>query len=90
MYLCILDKPTDKDLERYPAVHLTGHNEWDPSVLAYTHPSDDGEPPWSNDPDERFVFDSNFDEFGITPKGQYKLSVFWMTHHPLCPHVLPS
>ena len=20
---------------------------------------------------------------GITPKGQYKLSVFWMTHHPL-------
>ena len=52
MYLSILGKPTDQDLERYPAVHLTGPHEWDPSVLDYTHPSDDGEPPWSNDPDE--------------------------------------
>ena len=64
MYLCILGKPTDKDLERYPAVHLAGPHEWDPSVLDYTHPSGDGEPPWSNDPDERFAFDPNFDEFG--------------------------
>ena len=51
-------------MERYPAIHLTGPHEWDPSVLDYTHPSDDGEPPWSNDPDERFAFDPNFDEFG--------------------------
>ena len=64
MYLSILDKPTDTDLERYPAVHLTGPHEWDPSVLDYTHPSGDGETPWSNDPDERFAFDPNFDEFG--------------------------
>ena len=64
MYLSILGKPTDKDLERYPAVHLTGPHEWDPSVLEYTHPSGDGEPPWSNDPDERFAFYPNFDEFG--------------------------
>ena len=64
MYLSILGKPTDKDLERYPTVHLTGPHEWDPSVLDYTHPSGDGEPPWSNDPDERFAFDPNFDEFG--------------------------
>ena len=64
MYLSILRKPNDKDLERYPAVHLTGLHEWDPSVVDYTHPSDDGEPPWSNDPDERFAFDPNFDEFG--------------------------
>ena len=64
MYLSILGKPTDKDLERYPAVHLTGPHEWDPSVLDYTHPFGDGEPPWSNDPDERFAFDPNFDEFG--------------------------
>ena len=64
MCLSILGKPTDnKDLERYPAVHLTGPHEWDPSVLDYTHPSGDGEPPWSNDPDERFAFDPNFDEF---------------------------
>ena len=64
MYLSILGKPTDKDLERYPAVHLTGPHEWDSSVLDYTHPSGDGEPPWSNDPNERSAFDPNFDEFG--------------------------
>ena len=64
MYLSILGKPTDKDLERYPAVHLIGPHEWDPSVLDYTHPSGDGEPPWSNDPNERSAFDPNFDEFG--------------------------
>ena len=45
-------------------MHLTGPHEWDPSVLDYTHPSGDGEPPWSNDPDERSAFDPNFDEFG--------------------------
>ena len=64
MYLTIHGKPTDTDLEKYPAVHLTGHHECDPSVLDYTHPSGDREPPWSNDPDERFTFDLNFDEFG--------------------------
>ena len=64
MYLSILGKLTDQDLERYPAVHLKGPHEWDPSVLDYTHPSGDGEPPWSNDPDERFAFDPNFDLFG--------------------------
>ena len=64
MYLSILGKPTDADLERYPAVHLTGPHEWDPSFLDYTHPSGDGEPPWSNDPSERSAFDPNFDEFG--------------------------
>ena len=64
MYLSILGKPTDKDLERYPAVHLTGPHEWDSSVLDYTHPFGDGEPPWSNDSDERSAFDPNFDEFG--------------------------
>ena len=45
-------------------MHLTGPHEWDPSVLNYTHPSCDGEPPWSNDSDERSAFDPNFDEFG--------------------------
>ena len=64
MYLPILGKPTDTDLERYPAVHFTGPHEWDPFVLDYTHPSGDGEPPWSNDPHKRSAFDPNFDEFG--------------------------
>ena len=34
-------------------------------LLSWTIPTQgDGEPPWSNDPDERFAFDPNFDEFG--------------------------
>ena len=45
-------------------MHITGRHEWDPSVLDYTHPSGDGEPPWSNDPHERSTFDPNFYEFG--------------------------
>ena len=64
MYLSILAKPTDKDFERYPAVHLTVPHEWDLSVLDYTHPSGDGEHPWSNDPNKRSAFDPNFEEFG--------------------------
>ena len=28
------------------------------------HPSGDGEPPWSNDPNDRSAIDPNFDEFG--------------------------
>ena len=76
MYLSILGKPTDKDLERYPAVHLTGPQEWDPSVFDYTHPSGDGEPPWYNDPNERSAFDPNFDEFGdYTQRAIQTLSV---------------
>ena len=76
MSLSILGKHTDKDLERYPAVHLTGPHEWDPSVLDYAHPSHDGEPPWSNDPDERFAFDPNFDEVGdYTQKAIQTLSI---------------
>ena len=34
------------------------------NCINYTHPSEDGEPPWSNDPNERSAFDPNFDEFG--------------------------
>ena len=45
-------------------MHLTGPHEWDPSLLEYTHPSGDGESPWSNDPDKRSAFDPNFDEYG--------------------------
>ena len=33
MYLSLPGKPSDKDLERYPAVHHIGPHEWDPSVL---------------------------------------------------------
>ena len=82
MYLSILGKLTDKDLERYPAVHLTGPHEWDPSFLDYTHPSGDGEPhgPMTLMRDLPLIL--TLMSLGITPKGQYKLSVFWMALHP--------
>ena len=75
----------DEDLERYPAVHLTGPHEWDPSVLVY--PSGDGEPPWSNDPDERFAFDPNFDECGdYTQMAIQTLSIMDDSSIPLTPY----
>ena len=86
MYLSIIGKPTDKDLERYPAVHLTGPHQWDPSVLDYTHPSGDGEPPWSNDSDERSAFDDNFDEFGdYTQRAIQTLSILDESSSTLTP-----
>ena len=86
MDLSILGKPTDADLERYPAVHLTRPHEWAPSVLDYTHPSGDVEPPWSNDPDERFAFDPNFDEFGdYTQRAIQTLSILDDSSIPLTP-----
>ena len=60
IYRSLLGKPVDKDLEMYPAVHLTGPHEWDPSILDFSYPFGDGEPPWSNDPTERFAFNPNF------------------------------
>ena len=35
MYLSILGKPTDKDLERYPAEHLTEPHEWSWTILTH-------------------------------------------------------
>ena len=61
MYLELLGIPTDKDLQTY---HLTSPHEWDPSVLDYVLPEDNGEPDWANDPTESFQFDPNFNEFG--------------------------
>ena len=83
MYISILGKLTDKDLERYPVADLTGPHEWDPYVLDYNHPSGNGEPPWSNDPDERLPLILTLMSLGITPKCQYKLSVFWTTLQPI-------
>ena len=42
--------PTDQDLQNYPSVHLTSPHEWDPSVLDYVHPENNGEPDWAIDP----------------------------------------
>ena len=37
MYMSIIGKPSDQDLDHYPHVLLTSPNEWDPSVLEYVH-----------------------------------------------------
>ena len=44
MYMSLLGKPTDADLDTFPHVLLTGPHEWDPSVLDYTHPTTAGDP----------------------------------------------
>ena len=64
MYLQLLGIPTDQDLQNYTSVHLTSPHEWDPAVLDYEHPENNGEPDWAIDPNKNFQFDPNFDEFG--------------------------
>ena len=80
MYLSLIGQSTDADLERYPAVHLAGPHEWDPSVLDYTHPSVMGSllGPVTLMRDLPLIL--ILMNLGITPKEQYKLSVFWMIH----------
>ena len=46
-----------------PSVHLTSPQEWDPSVLDYVHPKDNGEPNSTHNSIEKFQFDPTFDEF---------------------------
>ena len=38
IYMSILGKPTDQDLDQFSHVLLTSLHEWDPSVLDYSHP----------------------------------------------------
>ena len=70
-------------------MHLKGPHEWDPSVLDYTHPSGDGEPPGPMTLMRDLPLILTLMSLGTTPKGQYKLSVFWMTLHPLYPMSYP-
>ena len=65
MYLSLLGKPLDKNLERYPAVNLTGPHESDHSVLDFCYPSGDVEPPWFIYPTEMFAFDLTLMNLGI-------------------------
>ena len=63
MYLKFHGIPTDKDLQIYPSVHLTSPQKWDPSVLDYVHPKDNGEPNSTYDSIKKLQFDPTFDEF---------------------------
>ena len=55
--------PTDKDLQTYPSVQLTSPQEWDPSVLDYVDPKDNGEPNLTYDSIEKLHVDPTFDDF---------------------------
>ena len=63
MYLKFQGIRTDTGLQTYPSVHLTSHQQWDPSVLDYVHPKDNGEPGSTYDSIEKFQVDPTFDEF---------------------------
>ena len=80
MYLSILGKPTDKDLERYPAVRLTGPHEWDSWIIPTHLVMGSLLGPMTLMRDLPLFL--TLMSLGITPKRQYKLSAFWMTLHP--------
>ena len=64
MYMSILGKLTDQDLDQYPHVLLTSPHEWDPSELDYSHPKSCGYPSWAHDPSARDQHDPRTDECG--------------------------
>ena len=68
MYLSILGKQTDEELVKYPSVHLTSIDEWDPSVLDFSYPEGDGEPVWESDPQHVDLIDPDFDHQGLYTK----------------------
>ena len=64
MYMSILGKPTDQDLDQYPHVLLTSPHEWDPSVLDYSHLNTTGYLSWAPDPAVRDQHNPRIDECG--------------------------
>ena len=65
MYMSILGKPTDQDLDQYPHVVQTSPHERDPSLLEYSHPSTCGYRSWAPDLSARDQHDQMIDECGI-------------------------
>ena len=64
MYMSIIGKHTNQDLDQYPHVLLISPHEWDPSVLDYSHPNTCGCPSWAPDPSARDQQDLRIDECG--------------------------
>ena len=64
MYMNLLGKLTDSDLDKYSHVHLTGPHEWDPSVLDYTHPPSSGGPAWTPNSSQLDQHAPRIDEYG--------------------------
>ena len=64
MYMNLLGKPTDADLNTFPNLLLTGPHEWEPSVPDYTHATRAGDPTSAPDPSQCSGHDPRIDEFG--------------------------
>ena len=80
MYMSILGKPTDQDLNQYPHVLLTSPHEWNPSVLNYSHPNTHGYPSWSPNPSVGDQHDPKIDECGnIHNRAIHTLSILSYT-----------
>ena len=81
MYMSILGKPTDQDLDQYPHVLLTSLHEGDPSVLDYSHSNTWGYPSWAPGPSARDQHDPRIDECGnIHCRAIHALSI--LSHTP--------
>ena len=86
MYLSLLGKLSDEDLERYPVVHLTGPHKWDQSVLNSRTHLVMGSILSPMTPMRYLPLTLIFMNLGIIPIGECKLSLFWMTLYPLFNH----
>ena len=76
MYMSILGKPADQDLDQYPHVLLTSLHERDPSVLDYGHPNTHGYNSWALDPSARDQHSPRIDECGnIHNRAIHSLSI---------------
>ena len=62
MYMSILGKPADQDIDQYLHVLLTSPHERGPSVLDHSHPIIHGYPSWAPDPSPRDQHDPRIDE----------------------------
>ena len=80
MYLSLLGKLSDEDLERYQAVHLTGPHQWDPSVLDFSYPLVMGSLLSIITPLRGLLLTLTLMSLGTTPVGQFRLLISWMTH----------
>ena len=76
LYMSILGKSTDQDLDQYTHVLLTSPHEWDPSTLDYFHPNTHGYPSWARDPSVGDEHDPRIDECGnIHHRTMHTLSI---------------
>ena len=64
MYMSLMGKPNDQELEKYPHVLLISPHGWDPSVLDCAHPNMCVYPSWAPDPSVRYQHDARIDECG--------------------------